>query len=190
MWLLLGGGWDWRHLCGFLTHLSGCQVLVTTSTGLPVGTLTCVLSMWPGLPYHMAAGFPEQVSRDRMKEREQAQGRYGESKSGKKLQHVMCCSLRSYIVYSLSHGVLSRFKGEGTQIPLPKETVARFHCKKSMLMEGTAMTILRKCNLSPFGSRVYPWSHHCGQGILDHILHHPWSCRQLSEKEAEDEPIP
>ena len=21
--------------------------------------------MWPGLPYHMAAGFPEQVSRDR-----------------------------------------------------------------------------------------------------------------------------
>lgn len=102
----------------------------------------------------------------------------------------MCCSLRSYIVYALSHGVLPRFKGEGTQIPLPKETIARFHCKKSMLMEGMAMIILGKCNLLPFGSRVYPWSHHCGQGTLDHMLHHPWSCRQLSEKEAKDESIP
>ena len=94
------------------------------------------------------------------------------------------------------HSILSKswssaqVQGEGTQIPLPKEGVARFHCKKGMLMEETATTIIRKCNLSRFGSRVYPWSHHCGQGTLGHILHHPWSCRPLSEKEAEDEPIP
>lgn len=57
---------DWIRLQA--SSLTCLEVDFGCLLGLLVGTLMCRLSMWPGLPYNVVAGFQEQVSRERKRQ--------------------------------------------------------------------------------------------------------------------------
>lgn len=124
------------------------------------------------------------------------------------LYHLMWCCLRSHRVHSLGRRVMKfcQVQEQGAQTVLPEGSTARLHCKKSMLVEDTAMGILI-CHLlgqvympgpiamvrepwttySKMATTVHPWSYSSFQKMKcssRFTVGHPWSVEKASHEQS------